>query len=66
LQAAIAIAQAQKARSFKLRALLSFARLYRAANCDAGAHAMLAPAVEALPPTQQFPELPRRKPCYRR
>jgi predicted ATPase len=57
LQAAIAVAQSQKARSFELRAALSLARLYRAANRDADAHAVLAPAVEGFPPTQQFPEL---------
>ena len=57
LQAAIAIAQSQKARSFELRATLSLAKLYRAANRDADAHAALAPAVEGFPPTQQFPEL---------
>jgi predicted ATPase len=57
LQAAIAIAQPQKARSFELRAALSLARLYRTANRDADAHAILAPAVEGFPPTHQFPEL---------
>ena len=57
LQAAIAIAQSQKARSFELRAALSLAKLYRAANRDADAYAVLAPAVEGLPPTRQFPEL---------
>jgi hypothetical protein len=57
LQAAIAIAQSQKARSFELRAVLSLAKLYRAANRDADAHTVLAPAVESFPPTQQFPEL---------
>ena len=57
LQAAIAVAQSQKARSFELRAALFLARLYRAANRDADAHAVLAPAVEGFPPTQQFPEL---------
>jgi class 3 adenylate cyclase/predicted ATPase len=57
LQAAIAIAQSQKARSFELRAALALAKLYRAANRDADAHAVLAPAVEGFPPTQQFPEL---------
>jgi len=56
LQAAIAIAQSQKARSFELRAALSLAKLYRAANRDADAHAVLAPAVEGFPPTRQFPE----------
>jgi len=57
LQAAIAIAQSQKARSFELRAALSLAKLYRAANRDADAHAVLAPAVEGFPPTRQFSEL---------
>jgi predicted ATPase len=57
LQAAIAIAQSQQARSFELCAALSLAKLYRAANRDADAHAVLAPAVEGFPPTQQFPEL---------
>jgi predicted ATPase len=57
LQAAIAIAQHQKARSFELRAALSLAKLYRAANRDADAHAVLLSAVEGFPPTQQFPEL---------
>jgi predicted ATPase len=57
LQAAIAIAQSQKSRSFELRAALSLAKLYRAANRDADAHAVLAPAVKDFPPTRQFPEL---------
>jgi predicted ATPase len=57
LQAAIAIAQSQKARSFELRAALSLAKLYRAASRDADAHAVLAPTVEGFPPTRQFPEL---------
>jgi predicted ATPase len=57
LQAAIAIAQLQKARSFELRAALCLAKLYRAANRDSDAHAVLAPAVEGFPPTEQFPEL---------
>jgi predicted ATPase len=57
LQAAIAIAQSQKARSFELRAALSLAKLYRAADRNADAHAVLASAVEGFPPTQQFPEL---------
>jgi len=57
LQVAIAIAQFQKARSFELRAALSLAKVYRAANRDADAHAVLAPAVEGFPSTRQFPEL---------
>ena len=57
MQAAIAIAQSQKARSFELRAALALAKLYRAAKRDADAHAVLAPAVKSFLPTQQFPEL---------
>ena len=57
LQTAIAIAQSQNARSFELRAALSLGKHYRAANRDADAQAVLAPAVEGFPPTQQFPEL---------
>ena len=57
LQAAVAVAQSQKARSFELRAALSLAKLYRAANRDADTLAVLASAVEGIPPTQQFPEL---------
>jgi predicted ATPase len=53
LQAAIAVAQSQKARSFELRAALSLAKLYRAAD----AHDVLAATVEGFPPTRQFPEL---------
>jgi len=52
----MAIAQSQNARSFELRAL-SLPKLYRSANRDADAHAVLAPTVEGFPPTQQFPEL---------
>jgi predicted ATPase len=57
LQAAIAIAQSQRARSFELRAALSLAKLYCTANRDADAHTVLAPTVEGFPPTEQFPEL---------
>jgi predicted ATPase len=57
LQAAIAIAQSQKARSFELRAALALAKLYRTAHRDADGHVVLAPAVKDFPPTQQFPEL---------
>ena len=59
-QAAIAIAQSQKARSFELRGALSLAKLYRAANRDADAHAALTSAVEGFPPTKNSPNLPTR------
>ena len=35
----------------------SLAKLYRKANRDADAYAVLAPPVEGFPPTRQFPEL---------
>jgi adenylate cyclase len=57
LRNAIAVAQQQQARSFELRAALTLAKLYRATNRDADAYAVLAPAAEGFPPTQQFPEL---------
>jgi predicted ATPase len=57
LQTAIAIAEHQKARSFELSAALALAKLYCAASRDADAHAVLAPAIEGFPPTEQFPEL---------
>ena len=55
--AAIAVAQAQKARSFELRAALSLAKLYRATGRDDDAHAVLAPALEGFTPTPEFPEI---------
>ena len=55
--AAIAIAQAQKARSFELRAALSLAKLYRATGRDAEAHAVLGPALEGFAPTPEFAEI---------
>jgi len=55
--AAVAVAQAQKARSFELRAALSLAKLYRATGRDADAHAVLAPALEGFSPTPEMPEI---------
>jgi predicted ATPase len=46
---AIAIAQAQKARSFELQAALSLAKLYQSTGRPAEAHAVLAPALEGFP-----------------
>jgi predicted ATPase len=54
---AIAIAQAQKARSFELRATLSLAKLYRATGRDTDADAVLGPALEGFSPTPEFPEI---------
>jgi class 3 adenylate cyclase/predicted ATPase len=54
--AAIAVAKQQGARSFQLRAALSLAKLYAATDRPAGAHAVLAPALEGFSPTSRFPE----------
>jgi predicted ATPase len=55
--AAIAIAQAQKARSFELQAALALAKLYQSADRLAEAHAVLAPALEGFSPTPEMPEI---------
>ena len=55
--AAIAIAQAQKTRSFELRAALSIAKLYSATGRPADAHGVLAPALEGFAPTPEMPEI---------
>ena len=55
--AAIAVAQAQKTRSFELRAALSLAKLYRPIGRDAEANAVLGPALEGFSPTREFPEI---------
>jgi predicted ATPase len=52
-----AIAQAQKARSFELRAALSLAKLYHSTDRPAGAHAVLASALKGFSPTPEFPEI---------
>jgi predicted ATPase len=56
-EAAIAIAREQGARAFALRAALSLAKLYQAANRPADAHAMLAPVLEGFSPTPEMPEI---------
>jgi predicted ATPase len=56
-QTAIAIAQAQKARSFELRAALSLAKLYQSTGRFADAHAVLEPALEGFAPTPEMPEI---------
>jgi predicted ATPase len=55
--AAVAIAQAQKARSFELRAALSLAKLYRSIVRPADAYAVLAPALDGFAPTSELPEI---------
>jgi predicted ATPase len=55
--AAIAVAQAQKAKSFELRAALSLGRLYQSTGRPAHAYAVLAPALEGFSPTPEMPEI---------
>ncbi|MBV8108028.1 MAG: AAA family ATPase [Hyphomicrobiales bacterium] len=55
--AAIAIAQAQKARSFELQAALALGKLYQSTARPAEAHAVLAPALEGFAPTPEMPEI---------
>jgi predicted ATPase len=52
---AIAIARRQGSRSFGLQAALSLAKLYR--STARPADAVLAPALEGLAPTPEFPEI---------
>ena len=54
---AVAIAQQQKAKSFELQATLSLAKLYQSTGRPAAAQAVLAPALEGLRPTPEFPEI---------
>jgi hypothetical protein len=54
---AIAVAQAQKARGFELRAALSFAELYQSTGRPVDAHVVLAPALEGFSPTPEMPEV---------
>ena len=49
--------QAQKARSYELRAALSLAKLYQSTGRPADAHAVLAPALEGFSPTPEMPEI---------
>ena len=55
--AAIAIAQAQKAKSFELQAALSLGRLYQSTGRPAYGYAVLAPALEGFSPTPEMPEI---------
>jgi predicted ATPase len=59
--AAIAVAQAQKARSFELQAALALAKLYQSTARPADAHAVLAPALEGFSPTPEMPEIAEAK-----
>jgi predicted ATPase len=57
--AAIAVAQAQKARSFELHAALALAlaKLYQSTARPSEAHAVLALALEGFAPTPEMPEI---------
>jgi class 3 adenylate cyclase/predicted ATPase len=54
---AITVAQAQKARSFELRAALSLAKLYQSTGRLPEAHAVLASALDGFSPTSEMPEI---------
>jgi predicted ATPase len=56
-RSAIAIAQAQKARSFELQAALGLARFYQSTARLAEAHAVLVPVLEGFSPTPEMPEI---------
>jgi tetratricopeptide (TPR) repeat protein len=56
-QSAIAVATAQRTRSFGLRAALALARLYESTRRSVEAHAALAPALEGFAPTPEMPEI---------
>jgi predicted ATPase len=56
-RAAVAIAQAQNARSFELQAALGLARLYQSTARPADGRSVLAPALEGFSPTPEMPEI---------
>ena len=56
-QTAIAIAQQQGARSYRLLAAFALAKLYQSTSRLAEAHAVLVPALEGFSPTPEMPEI---------
>jgi adenylate cyclase len=54
---AVAIAQAQEARTFELQAALGLAKLYQSTARPANAREVLAPALEGFSPTLEMPEI---------
>jgi predicted ATPase len=65
-QSAIAVAQAQKARSFELQAALALAKLYQSTGRPAEAHAVLAPVLEGFTPTPEMPEIAEAQAVFAR
>ncbi|HEY1888189.1 MAG TPA: hypothetical protein VGG86_19405, partial [Roseiarcus sp.] len=57
LQAAIAVAKQQGARSYELLASLSLAKLYQSIGQSNDAYAVLAPALEGFSPTPEMQEI---------
>jgi predicted ATPase len=66
LRTALAAAQAQKARSFELRAALTLAKLYQSTGRPAEAHAVLKPALEGFSRTPEMPEIAEAQALMRR
>jgi hypothetical protein len=56
-QTAIGIARQQGARSWGLRAALSFAKLYQSTGRPLEAHSVIVPALEGFVPTPEMPEI---------
>jgi hypothetical protein len=54
---AIAVVHRQKSRSFELCAVLDLAQLYNSTSRFAGAHALLASALDGFSPTLEFLEI---------
>src|SRR5271156_6658477 len=61
---AIAIARAQKARSFELRAALSLTKLYQSVGRPIDAHDVLGPALQGFSPTPEFPQIAEAKALF--
>jgi predicted ATPase len=57
LQAALAVARQQGARTFELRSAHSLAKLFRSTGHPVEAHAVLAPALEPFSPTPEMLEI---------
>jgi predicted ATPase len=54
---AVEVSEHQGARTYKLLASLSLAKLYQSTSRPADAHAVLAPALEGFSPTPEMPEI---------